>query len=394
MPYFRVKLLNVDIGTQAYLSLNTYLIPTPPSQVQVTGSTSTAITSPLDASGNVKVAVKNTIPISTTISGVVDVSGSVISTPALNPAQLRTLPLVVGHWYNIASIGDTIGAVWAEMGALVSGESLPPVGRQFQCLYGGYGTATCYDITAPVDGTASQVVDISGATFTGNDLNVNISNFTYGGTIPIGIDTDFNTVQLASTSSLPAGTNVLGLVGLDTTAGANTIAISQTGTQNNVAITGTVEISKINDPLPSGSNTIGVVGIDSSLNTVKIDPTYNEVKVNPTAQPPVRITGLGDAALSVGGPGLLYGLSYQNKSTSVNCWIKLYDSATTPTTADTPFLIQYLECVQQYNLSHNNDNCYNAPIANTLWVRASLLPDDNDSTDTDIDAEITAFVGS
>jgi hypothetical protein len=138
----------------------------------------------------------------------------------------------------------------------------------------------------------------------------------------------------------------------------------------------------------------GTVGLSTSANTIKIDQANNGVKVNPTAQAPVRVTGLGDTANSIGGPGLLYGISYQNKSSTVDCWVKLYDKATAPTASDTPFLIQYLESVQQYNLTHSNDDCYNAPIANTLWVRASLLPADNDSTDTGIEAEITAFVGS
>lgn len=370
LPFFRVKLLNVDIGTQAYLSLNTYLIPTPPQQVQVNGSVVASIT------------------------GVVDVSGNVVSTPALNTAQLRTLPLVVGHWYQVASVGDTPGAVWAEMGAVVAGESVPPVGRQFQCLYAGYGSGTCYDITAPVNTSGTANVNVTNFPLFNDILAVSVNGWETGATIPVGIDTDQNTVQLASTSSLPAGTNVLGLVGLDATGGANTVAISQSGTDNVVVISGNVEVSQINGALPSGGNTIGAVGIDTALNTIKIDPANNDVKVNPTAQSPVRVTGLGDTAKSVGGPGLLYGLSYQNKSSAVNCWVKLYDKATIPTASDTPFLIQYIECVQQYNLSHNNDDCYNAPISNTLWVRASLLPVDNDNTDTGIDAEITAFVGS
>jgi hypothetical protein len=138
----------------------------------------------------------------------------------------------------------------------------------------------------------------------------------------------------------------------------------------------------------------GTVGLSTSANTIKIDQTNNGVKVNPTAQPPVRVTGLGNTALAIGGPGLLYGASYQNKSVAVNCWIKLYDKATAPTSADTPFLIQYLEAVQLYTLSHANDNFFNAPITNTLWVRATLLPADNDTTDTGISAEMTAFVGT
>ena len=116
---------------------------------------------------------------------------------------------------------------------------------------------------------------------------VSVDAWNVGSTIQVGIDTDYNTVQLASTSSLPAGTNVLGLVGIDTTAGANTIAISQSGTQNNVAITGTVEILKIDDPLPSGSNTIGVVGIDTALNTIKIDPANNQVSLASASLSPV-----------------------------------------------------------------------------------------------------------
>jgi hypothetical protein len=138
----------------------------------------------------------------------------------------------------------------------------------------------------------------------------------------------------------------------------------------------------------------GTVGLLTSANTIKIDSTNNQVKVNPTALSPVRKTGLGNTALLVSSSGLLYGLSYQNKSITVACWIKLYDKATQPTSADTPFLIQYLEAVQPYSFSHFDNDCYNAPISTQLWVRATLLPDDTDTTDTGINSEITAFVGS
>jgi len=261
-------------------------------------------------------------------------------------------------------------------------------------------------------GNNTVKLDPFNATVTINDGNlplpVNIFNGTMAGyaNIPVNIDptnnlvsvNDSSTITVSSiTNALPTGTNNIGLVSLDGTGVGNLVQLSQTGSQNGVQVVsplpaGTNTIGKV--ILDTGTNSIGTVGIDTTLNTIKIDPTANEVKVNPTAQPPVRLTGLGNTALSVGGPGLLYGLSYQNKSPMINCWIKLYDLATTPTAADTPFLIQYLESVQQYNLSHSNSDCYNAPIQNTLWVRASLLPTDGDNTDTDIEAEITAFVGS
>jgi hypothetical protein len=78
----------------------------------------------------------------------------------------------------------------------------------------------------------------------------------------------------------------------------------------------------------------------------------------------------------------------------VNCWVKFYVKATAPTAADTPFLIQYLEYVAQYNLNSHNDEWFNMPIGTSLWVRASLLPADADATDVGIDAEATVFLGT
>jgi hypothetical protein len=317
LPFFRVKLLNVDVGPQAYLSLNSYLIATPPQQVQAS------------------------------ISGVVDVSGNVVATNLITEtlATRRVDYLVVGNWYRVATVGITTGAEWNAIGAIVDGESVPVIGRLFKCLSVGpavAGGGTCYDVEYTTDMSA-----------------------TVSGTVSL---TDPTTVRIKDSYGDP----------ITTTAGNLMVGINNIYTAN---------------PLHTIVDS-GTVGISTSANTIKIDQANSGVKVNPTAIAPVRKTGLGDTALQVSTGGLLYGISYQNKSPTVNCWVKLYDKATMPTASDTPFLIQYIECVQQYNLSHNNDDCYNAPIANKLWVRASLLPADNDSTDTGINAEITAFVGS
>lgn len=403
LPFYRIILSNEADVQVAHMALTTILTAVP---------------------SNVSATIVGDVTAS--ITGVVDVSGNVVATNLITEtlATRRVDFLVVGNWYRVASVGLTSGAEWQALSggtACVGGQSVPDVGRLFQCVAVGSAVAgggTCYDVEyntnaiTLADPTTVRVKDSYGdpITTTAGNLMVGINNIYTANPLHtivdsgvVGIDSgnnlvsvnDSSTITVTSvTNALPAGTNVLGLVGLDITGGANTVAISQNGTDNVVVISGTVEVSQINNALPSGGNTIGVVGIDTALNTIKIDPANNDVKVNPTAQPPARITGLANTAISVGGPGLIYGASYQNKSSTVNCWVKLYDSVAAPTAGNTPFLIQYLEAVQLYTLSHANDNFFNAPIANTLWVRATLLPDDNDSTDTGVDAEATFFVGS
>ena len=133
--------------------------------------------------------------------------------------------------------------------------------------------------------------------------------------------------------------------------------------------------------------------LNVNLNAISTTSSLN-VKVNPTATQAVRATGLGNTATLISTGGLCYGTSLINKSSTTNCWLKFYVNSTTPTASDTPFLIQYLECVQQYNLISHNDDWFNMPIGSKLWVRATLLPADNDITDTLIDAEATIFIGS
>jgi len=135
LPFFRVKLLNEDVGTQAYLSLNSYLIATPPQQVQAS------------------------------ISGVVDVSGNVVATNLITEtlATRRVDFLVVGDWYRVASVGLTSGAEWNQIGAIVDGESVPVIGRLFKCLAVGpavAGGGECYDVeyTEDVNATVTNLI--------------------------------------------------------------------------------------------------------------------------------------------------------------------------------------------------------------------------------------------
>ena len=261
-----------------------------------------------------------------------------------------------------------------------------------------------------------------------NTVRVSVDSWTIGNSIPIVIDTDGNTIKIDQTSSATNGVSIVGpldasgnvltsaplttypyasatypvapqglagckIMGMNggyetwlvdggylpvsiTEANGNTIKIDQTSDATN----GVVVVK----PLPEGTNTIGKVGIDQ---------TNNGVKVNPTAVLAVRTQGLGNTALAVGGPGIVYGVSMINKSATVGVWIKFYASETAPTSSNTPFLIQYLENVAQYNLISQRDSFYNMPVVDVLWVRATLLSADNDDTDTGVDCEVSTFVG-
>ena len=348
LPFYRIVVSNEGNFQVGHMSATTILNALP-SNVSATITGDVAITSPLDANGDVKVKATNLI------------------TETL--ATRRVDFLVVGDWYRVASSGLTSGAEWNALSggtACVGGQSVPDIGRLFKCVAVGpavAGGGTCYDVeyTEAVSATitnfpsfpATQPVSIA------QDLSCNILNFpatqAVSGTVSL---TSPTTVRVADYYGDP----------ITTTAGNLMVGINNIYTAN-----------PLHTILDSGS--------------VSLSGNSNGVKVNPTALPPSRKTGLGDTAKSVSG-NILYGASYQNKSATVNCWLKLYDSVSAPTAINTPFLIQYLEAVQLYTLSHSNEDCFNAPITSTLWVRATLLPNDADNTDTGVEVEGTFFMGN
>lgn len=175
--YCHVEVENVDTVAQTYLSVATTFT----NQTQL----------------------QDSIIVSNTIGNPLHITGNVGTTPVLSSAQLRNTPLVLGHWYEVASTGDTIGAVWAEMGAIWDGENLPPIGRQFQCLYAGYGTGTCYDITAPI--APNQTIAVSNlptiSTAGRTLLSVSVDGWSIGNSIGVVIDTDGNTVKIDSSAN-------------------------------------------------------------------------------------------------------------------------------------------------------------------------------------------------
>jgi len=94
--------------------------------------------------------------------------------------------LVVGNWYRVASVGITTGAEWNAIGAIVAGESIPVIGRLFQCLSIGPnvgGQGTCYDVEYNTNSVVSGSVSVSNFPAVQTvDGTVKITD-TYGGTI-------------------------------------------------------------------------------------------------------------------------------------------------------------------------------------------------------------------
>lgn len=130
-PFFRVLFQNAE-GAQTYLSLNTYL---------------------------------EDFYNQSTISGVVDVTGSVVVSNLITEtlATRRVDFLVVGDYYRVATVGITSGAEWNQIGAIVDGESVPVIGRLFKCLAIGpavAGGGTCYDVeyTDAVSATVTNLI--------------------------------------------------------------------------------------------------------------------------------------------------------------------------------------------------------------------------------------------
>jgi hypothetical protein len=149
------------------------------------------IISPLDANGYVEVSAMNLVP--------------------LPSANIRTpSQLIVNDWYKVESLGNTPGAVWAEMGAIIGSESFPPIGRVFKCLEPRYGT-----------GTVSTVV------YSQNTYDVNLAQCISSSNVNVLVN---NTTPISvSISNLPtenSNVNIYDSSGVSITLGQQTMAAS------------------------------------------------------------------------------------------------------------------------------------------------------------------------
>lgn len=358
LPFFRIKLFNGDIVAQAYLSLNTYVINTPPQQVVVAGGSLDVI-----------------------VGGVVDVSGSVVASNLITEtlATRRVDFLVVGDYYRVASVGITTGAQWNEIGAIVDGESVPVIGRLFKCLQAGPAVqngGTCYDVeyTDAVSATitnfpafpATQAVSIA------QDLSCNILNFPatqpVSGTVSL---TNPTVVRVADFYGLPitttAGNTNININAISTITPLHTIVDSGSVTVSSLpAITGSVSVSSL-PALATGTNSIGKISEITNTVTTKIS---NSIYTN------ARDLALSNTGVVVkSSAGTLRGITCSNTDNTAYTYVKIYDKATAPTSADTPVVT-----IPVYKNTSETYDFFSLEMFNGISMRATLGLADSDNT--------------
>jgi len=213
-----------------------------------------------------------------TITGDVSVNNFPASNQMVTTATRAVSFLVLNTWYRVATVGNTSGAVWAEIGAIVDGESEPTIGRLFKCAYVPSevaGQGTCYD----VEYNDNSVTSITG-------------------TVSLGAGTEsVGTVRMRDAYGDP----------ILTTAGNLMVGISNIYTANplhTVIDSGTVTLDE-----PSAS----VVSLTTITNT------HQDIKNAPGTLKSILIT-------------------YNNALTNVIAYVKLYDNLS-PTGTSTPKIV-------------------------------------------------------
>jgi hypothetical protein len=404
-PFFRVLFQNAE-GLQTYLSLNTYL---------------------------------EDFYNQTTITGVVDVTGSVVASNLITEtlATRRVDFLVVGDYYRVASVGITSGAEWNQIGAIVDGESVPVIGRLFKCLAIGPAVqngGTCYDVeyTDTVSATVTNLITETLATRRVDFLVVG----DYYRVASVGITTgaQWNTigaivggesspvigrlfkclaigpavagggecfdVQLtdevsATITNFPATQAVSGTVSLTD---PTTVRIRDTYGDPIVTTAGNLMVGIGNIYTANPLHTIldsGSVGISTSANTIKIDQTSVATNGVRTIAPDTfsaRVSSASSTGVQVSSGGHLLNFLANNLGSVTDAYIKLYDSVLIPVPAtDTPFLIAHVSRDAGSRLPTIQVNTANLKITNNLWVRAVTGSADNNTDVTSLSVDLCFF---
>ena len=182
-----IKLVNVGIPPATNVLLRTLLTPNNHDGTSTQPSTIAGSVSILNGLQATEKTFNTLRYISCDNNGDLIVAGSVEANNLITEtlATRGVFYLVVGNWYRVASVGITTGAQWNAIGAIVGGESIPAIGRLFQCLAIGpnvAGQGTCYDVeyntdTTTISGTVN-IRDTFGGTIatTAGNLMVGIGN--------------------------------------------------------------------------------------------------------------------------------------------------------------------------------------------------------------------------
>ena len=407
-PFFRVLFQNAE-GAQTYLSLNTYL---------------------------------EDFYNQTTITGVVDVTGSVVASNLITEtlATRRVDFLVAGDYYRVASVGITSGAEWNQIGAIVDGESVPVIGRLFKCLAIGpavAGGGTCYDVeyTDAVSATVTNLITETLATrrvdflVVGDYYRVASVGITSGaqwntiGAIVNGesapvigrlfkclaigpavagggecYDVEYTDAVSATITNFPSFPAVQAVSGTVSLTDPTTVRIRDAYGDPITTTAGNLMVGINNIYTANPLHTIldsGTVGISTSANTVKIDQTSVATNGVRTIAPDtftVRVDTASSTGVLVLTGGHLLNFLAVNTSTIADAYVKLYDSAVIPVPAtDVPFMIAHVVRDGASRLPTIQVDTANLKITNKLWVRAVTGSADNNTDVTGLTVDLCFF---
>jgi len=372
LAYYRVVLANEANVQVAFMSLNTLLVAAPNTPVAIDGliTGNVAITSPLDANGDVKVKATNLI------------------TETL--ATRRVDFLVVGNWYRVASVGLTSGAQWNAIGAIVDGESVPSIGRLFKCLQVGpavAGGGTCYDVeyTEAVSATitnfpsfpATQPVSIA------QDLSCNILNFPViqpiSGTVSL---TSPTTVRVSDYYGDPilttSGNLMVGINNIYTANPLHTIVDSGPATQ---AVTGT--FFQATQPVSIASSVAVTGTFYQATQPVSIASSVAVTLPSTSVSNNLSATNSGVSIKNTSGQ--LISLFMNSGGAVGTNYVKIYNLSS-PTSTDTPVLVIPLDAGRSQNV-----DCVNLSFNTAIGLRVTANAANNDNNAPTNTINVSAF---
>jgi hypothetical protein len=162
-----------------------------------------------------------------------------------------------------------------------------------------------------------------------------------------------------------------------------------------VGVKGAVAVSSL-PTLPAGTNVIGSVGLSTSANTIKIDQTSvatNGVRTIAPDTSSVRVTTASSTGVEVNAGGHLLSFLAVNTSATADAYVKLYDSVAAPVPAsDVPLLIAHVSRDAGSRLPTTQVDTSNLKITNKLWVRAVTGAADTNTDVTGLSMDICFFV--
>jgi hypothetical protein len=156
----------------------------------------------------------------------------------------------------------------------------------------------------------------------------------------------------------------------------------------NVNVNNSVVVKGMNGTTsyPLATNATGNLILGASTSTI------GTVNVSTPTTYSTRVKTAGNSPVTINSGGHLLSFTLVNTSSTINAYVKLYDSVAPPDPAtDVPFMVFYVEHKELYSINTQQVNLSNLAITNTSWVRATQSPADIDTNDTGISLEMCFF---